>query len=120
MKQNGYNVSSTRPHSATLGINYEYSRKNYDLNVALNGRFLGKLDTYEANSTGDTFTPVHYSGYQNWKITVSQRLFGAYLLQATVDNIFNYKPDIIASNSPMSPGTTFMIGLSVNIDEIFK
>lgn len=120
VKQNGYNVSSTRPHSATLGLNYEYSRKNYDLNVALNGRFLSKLDTNEANSTGDTFTPVHYSGYQNWKITVSQHLFRAYLLQATVDNIFNYKPDIIAANSPMSPGTTFMVGLSVNIDEVFK
>lgn len=120
MKQNGYNVSSTRPHSATLGINYEYSRKNYELNVALNGRFLGKLDTYEANSTGDEFTPVHYDGYQNWKITVSQRLFRAYLLQATVDNIFNYKSNTIAANSPMSPGTTFMVGLAVNIDEIFK
>lgn len=120
MKQNGYNVSSTRPHSATLGLNYEYSRKNYDLNVALNGRFLSKLDTHEASSTGETFTPVHYAGYQNWKITLSQRLYRAYLLQVTVDNIFNYKPDIIASNSPMSPGTTFMVGLSVNIDEIFR
>lgn len=88
--------------------------------MALNGRFLSKLDTYEANSTGDQFTAVHYAGYQNWRVTVSQRLFGAYMLQATVDNIFNYKSDNIAANSPMSPGTTFTVGLSVNIDELFR
>lgn len=118
MKQNGVNVSSTRPHSATLGLNYEYARKNYNLNVALNGRFLGRLDTNEANDD-DTFTAVHYPGYQNWKLTVSQRLFRAYLLQMTVDNLFNYKPDFYSANSPISPGTTFRIGLSVNLDELF-
>ena len=42
------------------------------------------------------------------------------MLQATVDNIFNYKSDNIAANSPMSPGTTFTVGLSVNIDELFR
>lgn len=120
MKQNGVNVSSTRPHSATLGINYELSKKNYNLNVAVNGRFLGKLDTNEASSTGSSYTPVHYPGYQNWKVTVSQRLYRAYLLQVTVDNVFNYKPKYYSSNSPISPGTTYMIGLSVNIDEIFR
>lgn len=120
MKQNGVNVSSTRPHSATLGINYELSKKNYNLNVAVNGRFLGKLDTNEANSDGSAYTPVHYPGYQNWKVTVSQRLFRAYLLQVTVDNVFNYKPKYYSSNSPISPGTTCMVGLSVNIDEIFR
>lgn len=118
MKQNGVNVSSTRPHSATLGLNYEYTRKNYNLNVALNGRFLGKLDTHEANDD-DSFTAVHYPGYQHWKLTVSQRLQRAYLLQFTVDNLFNYKPDYYSANSPVSPGTTFMVGLSVNLDELF-
>lgn len=120
MKQNGVNVSSTRPHSATLGINYELSKKNYNLNVAVNGRFLGKLDTNEADSDGSAYTPVHYPGYQNWKVTVSQRIFRAYLLQVTVDNVFNYKPKYYSSNSPISPGTTYMVGLSVNIDEMFR
>lgn len=120
MKQDGVNVSSTRPHSATLGINYELSKKNYNLNVAVNGRFLGKLDTNEASSTGSSYTPVHYPGYQTWKMTISQRLYRAYLLQVTVDNIFNYKPKYYSSNSPISPGTTCMIGLSINIDEIFR
>lgn len=118
MKQNGVNVSSTRPHSATLGINYEWSRKNYNLNVALNARFLGKLDTNEANDD-NTYTAVHYPGYQNWKIVVTQQVFRAYRLQVMVDNLFNYKPDYYSGNSPISPGTTFRIGLSVNLDEIF-
>ena len=53
-------------------------------------------------------------------MTISQRLYRAYLLQVTVDNIFNYKPKYYSSNSPISPGTTCMIGLSINIDEIFR
>lgn len=120
LKQNGVNVSSTRPHSATLGVNYEYERKNYRLNVAVNGRFLSKLDSNEANNEGTEFTPIHYPGYQNWKIVVTQSLFKAYTLQATVDNVFNYRPKFYAGNSPISPGTTFMVGISVSIDEIFK
>lgn len=120
LKQNDVNVSSTRPHSATLGVNYELERKNYRLNIAVNGRILSKLDSNEANADGTKFTPVHYPGYQNWKIVVTQSLFRAYTLQATVDNVFNYRPRFYAGNSPISPGTTFMVGLSVNIDEIFK
>lgn len=119
MKQKGVNVSSTRPHSATLGINYELLKKNYNLNVALNGRFLGSLDTNEANSDNTAFTPIHYPGYQMWKVTVSQRLYKAYMLQVSVDNIFNYKPKYYWGNSPITPGTTFLVGLSVNIDDIF-
>lgn len=120
LKQNGVNISSTRPHSATLGLNYEFERKNYHLNVALNGRFLGKLDTNEANNDGSLFTPVRYPGYQTWKLVVTQRLFKAYSIQATVDNLFNYKPEFYAANSSISPGTTFMVGVSVQLDEIFK
>lgn len=120
LKQNGLNVSSTRPHSATVGINYELSRKNYNLNVALNGRFLSKLDTYEANDTqGSSYSFVHYPGYQMWKIVLSQRIYKAYMLQLSVDNIFNYQPKVYAANSPISPGTTFMAGISIDIDEIF-
>lgn len=120
LEQDGVNVSSTRPHSATLGVNYELSRKNYNLNVALNGRFMGKLDTNEAtDNLGTNYVPVHYPSYQMWRIVVSQRLFRAYMLQLSVDNLFNYKPDTYAANSPVSPGTTFTVGLSVNIDEIF-
>ena len=120
LKVNDVNISSTRPHSATLGINYEYERKKYQLNVALNGRFLGKLDTNEGNTEGTEFTPIHYPSYQTWKMVITQRLFKAYTLQATVDNIFNYKPKFFAGNSPISPGTTFMVGLSVNVNEIFN
>lgn len=120
LRQNGANLSSTRPHSATLGLNYEFERKNYRLNVAVNGRFLSGLNTNETNADGTKFTPVHYPGYQTWKLVITQNLFRAYTLQATVDNLFNYRPKFYAGNSPISPGTTFMVGLSVNIDEIFK
>lgn len=120
LKVNDVNVSSTRPHSATLGINYEFEHKNYQLNVALNGRFLSKLNTFQENSDGTEFTPIHYPGYQTWKLVVTQHLFRAYTLQATVDNLFNYQPKFYSGNSPISPGTTFMVGLSVDIDEIFN
>ena len=88
--------------------------------MALNGRFLSKLDTYEANDTqGSSYSFVHYPGYQMWKIVLSQRIYKAYMLQLSVDNIFNYQPKVYAANSPISPGTTFMAGISIDIDEIF-
>lgn len=120
LKQDGVNVSSTRPHSATLGVNYELSRKKYNLNVALNGRFMGKLDTNEAtDNLGTNYVAVHYPAYQMWQLVVTQRLFKAYSLQLSADNLLNYKPDTYAANSPISPGTTFTVGLSIDIDELF-
>lgn len=120
LEQNGINVSSTRPHSATLGVNYEFSLKNYFLNVALNGRFMGKLDTNEATDTmGTDYVPVHYPSYQMWRLVVSQRFCRAYTLQLSVDNLLNYKPGTYAANSPVSTGATFTAGISIDIDEIF-
>ena len=118
MKQDEVSVSTTRPHSATLGVNYEWSRKDYHLNVAVNGRYLGKLDTNEADMFGKYFF-VHYPGYQTWRVVLTQTLKRAYTLQLSVDNLFNYKPKFYSANSPISPGVTYMVGLSLNIDELF-
>lgn len=119
LKKNGKNISGTRPHSATIGINYELTKKNYVLNVALNGRYLSKLDTNEESVTDNTLSAVHYPGYQSWRLVVTQSLFRAFTLQLSVDNLFNYKPEYYSINSPISPGTTFLAGLSININELF-
>ena len=37
-----------------------------------------------------------------------------------VDNLRNYVPKYYYNNSPTTNGTTFSVGMSVDIDEFFK
>jgi len=38
----------------------------------------------------------------------------------SVDNIFNYRPQKYAYNSPLNGGTSFSLGASVDVEQIFK
>jgi outer membrane receptor for ferrienterochelin and colicins len=37
-----------------------------------------------------------------------------------VDNLFNYRPDYYYSNSPSTTGTTCSVGLSLDLEQMFK
>jgi outer membrane receptor for ferrienterochelin and colicins len=37
-----------------------------------------------------------------------------------VDNIFNYRPEYYYSSTPSTTGTTAAVGLSVDIEQMFK
>lgn len=115
-------TSSTRPHTATARVEYGRDWKNYGFNVALNGRVLSSVTTDEytsANSYEQTVR-VTYPGYTIWKLTLSQRIARGIDLTAAVDNLFDYVPSYYYSNSPSTTGTTFSLGLSVNIDRFFR
>lgn len=103
--------SQPRPHSATWRIDYDNRfNKYYRLYAALSGRFLSK-----PKSSYDTD-----NAYALWKLTVQQEIWKGVNLNFVVDNLFNYKPQTYYWNSAPTTGTTWSIGLSLNIDEIFK
>ena len=63
---------------------------------------------------------VTYPGYTIWKLSLLQRIGRGVNVTATVDNLFNYIPEYYYSNSPATTGTTFMLGLSVDIEKFFS
>ena len=115
-------TSSTRPHTATARIEYGKNWKNYGFNLALTGRALSAVTCDEYTSLTDLSETerVTYPGYTIWKLSVLQHIGRGINLSTTVDNLFNYIPEYYYSNSPATTGTTFAVGLSVDIDKYFK
>ncbi|MGM9846566.1 MAG: TonB-dependent receptor plug domain-containing protein [Muribaculaceae bacterium] len=114
-------LSSTRPHTATLRIGYDKDWKNYGLSVTLTGRYLSELtaDEYtDITSYEETVTQT-YPGYTLWNLNLSQRVWKGVKVTASVENLFAYKPSYYYYNSPYTTGATFSVGLSLDIDKLF-
>lgn len=114
--------SSTRPHTATAKIDYGKDWKNYGFDVTLSGRVLSRVTTdeyvdYENPDAGVNSTT--YPAYTIWKLNLSQRVHRGIRVNATVDNLFNYRPDHYYNSTPATTGTTFSVGLSLDVDQLF-
>lgn len=114
--------SSTRPHSATAKIDYGKDWKNYGFDVTLSGRVLSRVTTdeyvdYENPDAGVNSTT--YPAYTIWKLNLSQRVYRGIHVNATVDNLFNYRPGHYYNSTPATTGTTFSVGLSLDVDQLF-
>lgn len=115
-------LSSTRPHAATARIAYDKDWRNYGLSVALSGRWLSKVttDVYTEMTSYEQTEKQTYPGYTIWKLSLTQRVWRGIALTAAVDNLLNYRPDYYYSNSPSTTGTTFSVGLSLDIERMFR
>lgn len=115
-------LSATRPHTATARIAYDKDWNNYGLSVALTGRYLSKLttDVYTEMTSYEQTEKHTYPGYTIWKLSFAQRVWKGINITLAVDNLFNYRPDYYYSNSPSTTGTTFSVGLSLDIEQMFK
>ena len=102
--------NQTRNHSMTwrIGYNHRFSRC-YALDAALSGRCLGKP---QSGRTGVD------QGYTIWKLMVQHRLWRGVHVNTAIDNLFNYKPKSYYYSSPLTTGTSFSIGLSVDLDKL--
>lgn len=114
-------VSTTRPHTATARVEYDKKWKNYAFNIALNGRYLSKVNTeeYTSSTSYEETQKVTYPAYSIWKLTLTQKIGKGINVTAAVDNLFNYVPSYYYNNSPSTTGTTFTAGLSLDIDQLF-
>lgn len=115
-----------RAHSLLARVDWDHQfRRNYGLNVSLNGRALSGVDNDEFVDyvTRDPVTnrllkkTIHYNPYTLWKLSFIQRLGSAVRLTLAVDNLFNYTPDYYYLNAPLTDGATLQIGLSIDIDK---
>lgn len=108
-----------RQHSLTARVGYEYRfSKQYLLSASLSGRVLSGVDNTEYKDYYDidagTVT-VHYPPYTLWKLSMSQK-FGRFVsLDLTVDNLFNYRPKYYYLNCPLTDGTAFSVGVSLDL-----
>ena len=100
--------SQPRSHSLTWRIGYgkRFSRC-YALDAALSGRSLGKPQS------GHTDVD---QGYTIWKLMLQHHIWRCLNLNTAIDNIFNYKPKVYYYSSPLTTGTSFTIGLSIDLD----
>lgn len=115
-------TSSTRPHTATLRVDYSHQWKNYGLMVALSGRALSDVtvDEFTSLTSYEETERVKYPGYTMWKLNVTNSIWKGVDLIITVDNLFNYIPKYYYSSTPSTTGISFNVGLSLNIDSMFK
>lgn len=115
-------TSSTRPHTATVRLDYDKQWKNYGFTVALNGRVLSSVtvDEYTSLTSYEETEKVTYPAYTMWKLNMIHRIWKGINITMAVDNLFNYVPKYYYSNSPSTTGATFSVGMSVDIDDCFK
>ncbi len=116
-------LSSQRPHSLTARFCYDHRfTDNYAFSWTLSGRWLSAahVDEYTSMTDYTSTERVRYPGYTIWKLTLSQRIWRGITLNAAVDNLFGYRPDTYYNNSPATDGTTFTVGLSLDVEKIFK
>lgn len=115
-------LSSTRPHTATARLAYDREWRNCSLGVALQGRYLSKFtaDVYTEMTSYEQTQEQTYPGYTMWKLSAVQRLPGGIEVTLAVDNLFNYRPEYYYSNMPSTMGTTLSVGLSLDVERMFK
>lgn len=115
-------TSSTRPHSATVKIEYGKDWRTYGFDVALTGRLMSAVtsDVYTSLTDYTQTESQTYPGYTMWKLSIAQRIWHGIRLNAVIDNLFNYIPDYYYNNTPATIGTTLSLGLSLDLQEIFN
>ena len=99
-----------RSHSMTwrLGYGHRFTR-HYALDAALSGRYLGKPQSGQKDVD---------QGYTIWKLMLQHHVWRGVNINTDIDNLFNYKPKAYYFSSPLTKGTSFSIGLSIDLDKM--
>ena len=99
-----------RSHSWTWRLGYDHRfSPYYAIDAALSGRRLGKPQSGQKNVD---------QGYTIWRLMLQHHIWRAVSLNTAIDNLFNYKPKYYYYTSPLTAGTSFSIGLSVDLDKL--
>jgi outer membrane receptor for ferrienterochelin and colicins len=99
-----------RAHSLTWRVGYEHRfTRHYALDAALSARSQGKPQSGRTDVD---------QGYTIWRLMLQHHIWRGIRLNTAVDNLFNYKPKSYYYCSPLTTGTSFTIGLSVDLDNI--
>lgn len=119
------------PHTATLQFDYQFMAGSVDLGINLSGKYIGKKEYDDMMRIFDMKNgPVPgmpskmYSGnytanhkaYTLWNVAVTAGLTPNLKLIAGVDNLFDYKSDVINFNSCISPKRNGFVKLIFNFE----
>lgn len=113
-----------RAHS--LNVRADYDRqitRNYGISAGISGRVLSGVENEEYKNYYDIsegMVRVSYPAYTIWKLSAIQRFGKGVKLTVALDNIFNYRPKYYYMNSPLTDGVNMQVGLSLDIEKIFK
>lgn len=115
-------TSTTRPHTATVRLDYSFNRRDYGLAIALNGRILSAVTVDEYTSLTDyaETVRVRYPAYMMWRLNMIHTFLKGLDVTLAIDNLFNYVPRYYYNNSPATTGTTVSAGINIDIDRFFK
>ena len=99
-----------RTHSVTWRLGYDHRfTRHYALDAALSGRSQGKPQSGRTDVD---------QGYTIWRLMLQHHLWRGIRLTTAIDNLFNYKPKSYYYCSPLTTGTSFSIGLSLDVDAL--
>ena len=99
-----------RSHSMTWRVGYDHRfSRHYAIDAALSGRYQGKPQSGRKDVD---------QGYTIWKLMLQYHVWHGVTVITAIDNLFNYKPKSYYYCSPLTTGTSFSVGLSVDLDKM--
>ena len=99
-----------RSHSMTWRVGYDHRfSRHYALDAALSGRYQGKPQSGRADVD---------QGYTIWKLMLQHHVWRGVNVNTAIDNLFNYKPKRYYYCAPLTTGTSFSIGISLDLDKM--
>ena len=90
------------------------------MSVTLNGRYLSEGTYSTLDTATKTYRKTTSAAYSLWRLIVQQRLYQAVQITLGIDNLFNYRPKVYQYNSPFTTGTSFTVGVAVELEQLFK
>ena len=99
-----------RSHSMTWRVGYDHRfSRHYALDAALSGRYQGKPQSGRKDVD---------QGYTIWKLMLQHHVWHGIAVITAIDNLLNYKPKSYYYCSPLTTGTSFSVGLSIDLDKM--
>lgn len=103
--------SNPRPHSMTWRVDYERRLCSaYKFYAGISGRYLAKPESeYDTDNA-----------YSVWKFSLQQEVWRGINVKFIIDNLLNYRPKVYYWNSLPTIGRTWSVGVSLDIDTMFR
>ena len=130
-KMDGLRISTTSPHAATAGLEYNLQKKNYVLLAGFTASVMGKKQ-YDVQDrltvdgvSHDAYFRCTLPVYALCNLSVTQTFYDKVKLTLGVDNIFNYKPKTLGSgltafNVPATAGARGFVQVEFMLDQFIN
>lgn len=130
-KMDGLRISTTSPHAATAGVEYNLKKKNYALLAGFTASIMGQKQ-YDVQDrltvdgiSHDAYFRCTLPTYALCNLNVTQTFYNKVKLTLGVDNIFNYKPETLGSgltafNVPATAGARGFVQVEFMLDQFIN